>query len=54
MGTVDYLCNAFAPRYADAWDAAIAAQGVPVKVRRDPEDGFTDQFRKNASRPEPD
>jgi predicted TIM-barrel fold metal-dependent hydrolase len=40
MGTVDYLCNAFAPRYADEWDAAIARQGVPVKVRRDPNDGF--------------
>ena len=40
MGTVDYLCNAFAPRYADEWDAAIAQQGVPVKVRRDPDDGF--------------
>jgi uncharacterized protein len=40
MGTVDYLCNAFAPRYADEWDAAIARQGVPVKVRRDPTDAF--------------
>ena len=40
MGTVDALCNAFAPRYADEWDAAIAVQGVPVKVRRDPDDGF--------------
>jgi len=40
MGTVDYLCNAFAPRYADEWDAAIARQGVPVKVRRDPHDSF--------------
>ena len=26
MGTIDYLCNAFAPRYADEWEAAIAAQ----------------------------
>jgi uncharacterized protein len=42
MGAVDYLCNAFAPRYADAWDAAIAGQGVPVKVRRDPDDSFAD------------
>jgi predicted TIM-barrel fold metal-dependent hydrolase len=40
MGTVDYLCNAFLPRYADEWDAAIARQGVPVKVRRDPDDAF--------------
>jgi predicted TIM-barrel fold metal-dependent hydrolase len=42
MGTIDYLCNAFAPRYADEWDAAIAAQGVPVKVRRDSNDGFSE------------
>jgi len=40
MGTIDYLCNAFAPRYADEWEAAIARQGVPVKVRSDPNDGF--------------
>ncbi len=39
---VDTLCNAFLPPYADGWDAAIAAQGIPVKVRRDPGDGFTD------------
>lgn len=39
---VDGLCNAFLPRYADAWDEAIAAQGVPVKVRRDPHDGFAE------------
>ena len=41
-GVVDHLCNAFLPEFADRWDAAIAAQGVPVKVRRDPDDGFTD------------
>src|SRR5262249_14829113 len=40
MGTVDYLCNPFLPRYADDWDAAIARQGVPSKVRRDPDDRF--------------
>jgi len=40
MGTIDYLCNAFAPRYADEWEATIARQGVPVKVRSDPNDGF--------------
>jgi len=34
MGIVDYLCNAFAPRYADEWDAAIARQGVPVSPKR--------------------
>ncbi|MEI8001932.1 MAG: amidohydrolase family protein [Actinomycetes bacterium] len=41
-GTIDYLCNAFLPLFADRWDQAIAAQGIPVKVRRDPDDGFTD------------
>lgn len=39
---VDTLVNAFLPRFADAWDAAIAAQGIPVKVRRDPDDSFAD------------
>lgn len=39
---VDALVNAFVPRYAAAWDAAIAAQGVPVKVRRDPDDAFAE------------
>ena len=41
-GIVDTLCNAFLPAYADAWDAAIASQGIPVKVRRDPHDAFTE------------
>lgn len=41
-GVVDTLCNAFWPPFADAWDAAIEAQGIPVKVRRDPDDSFTD------------
>jgi predicted TIM-barrel fold metal-dependent hydrolase len=39
---VDYLCNAFTPERAAAWDAAIAAQGIPLKVRRDPDDSFCD------------
>src|SRR5262245_21410736 len=43
MGIVDYLCNAFLPRYADEWDAAIAKQGVPVKVRRAPHDEFCER-----------
>lgn len=40
MRIVDYLCNSFTPERADDWDRVIAAQGIPVKVRRDPEDGF--------------
>jgi len=39
-GTVDTLCNAFLPQRQQAWDAAIAGQGLPLKVRRDPRDGF--------------
>jgi uncharacterized protein len=39
-GTVDTLCNAFFPERQEAWDAAIAGQGLPLKVRRDPEDSF--------------
>jgi uncharacterized protein len=39
---VDYLCNAFTPERAAVWDAAIEAQGVPLKVRRDPNDSFCD------------
>lgn len=38
---MDYLCNSFYPERADDWDAVIAAQGIQVKVRRDPTDGFT-------------
>jgi predicted TIM-barrel fold metal-dependent hydrolase len=40
-GTVDYLCNAFGPERAAAWDAAIAAQGLALKIQRDPDDSFT-------------
>lgn len=41
-GVVDYLCNAIFPEKEKVWDDAIAAQGVPVKVRRDPADSFAD------------
>jgi hypothetical protein len=39
---VDTLCNAFGPEREAVWDAAIAAQGIPLKVRRDPQDSFAD------------
>ena len=39
-GVIDYLCNAFTPDREKVWDDAIAAQGVPIKVRRDPTDSF--------------
>jgi uncharacterized protein len=38
--TVDYLSNSFLPERAGDWDRAIAAQGIPLKVRRDAADGF--------------
>lgn len=41
-GTIDVLCNAFFPDREAVWDAAVAAQGIPLKVRRDPEDAFCD------------
>ena len=39
-GTIDYWCNAFSPDRRALWDAVIAAQGIPLKVRRDPDDSF--------------
>lgn len=39
---VDYLCNAFTPDRRRVWDGAIAAAGLPVKVRRDERDSFAD------------
>ena len=36
-----HLCNAFLPARQEAWDAAIAGQGLPLKVRRDDQDSFT-------------
>jgi len=41
-GWIDYWCNAFTPEQAELWDQAIAAQGIPIKVRRDQSDSFTD------------
>jgi uncharacterized protein len=41
-GVVDYLCNAFGPERAVAWDAAIAAQGLSLKIRRTPGDSFAE------------
>lgn len=41
-GIIDYLCNVFTPDREAVWDDSIAAQGVQVKVRRDPTDSFCD------------
>jgi predicted TIM-barrel fold metal-dependent hydrolase len=42
MGWIDYWCNAFTPDRRALWDAAIQAQGIPLKVRRDEADSFAD------------
>jgi predicted TIM-barrel fold metal-dependent hydrolase len=39
---IDYWCNAFTPDKQELWDAAIAAQGIPLKIRRDENDAFAD------------
>ncbi len=40
QGSVDYWCNSFTPDRRALWDALVAAQGIPLKVRRDPQDSF--------------
>ena len=37
---IDYWCNAFTPDRRALWDAAIARQGLSIKVRGDGDDGF--------------
>src|SRR4029453_12846786 len=37
---IDYWCNAFTPDRRALWDAAIAEQGLAVKVRRREDDSF--------------
>ena len=39
-GFIDYWCNGFLPDRANLWDAAIEAQGIPVKVRKADDDRF--------------
>ena len=39
-GWIDYWCNAFTPDRLERWDAAIAAQGIPLKIRRRDDDSF--------------
>ena len=42
MGAIDYWCNAFTPDRRALWEAAIARQGLEIKVRRGAEDGFAE------------
>ena len=44
-GVIDSWTNAFLPDREALWDATLAAQGVPIKVRRDPEDAFCEPER---------
>ncbi len=39
---IDYWCNAFTPDRRARWDAAIAAQGIPLKIRTREDDSFAD------------
>jgi hypothetical protein len=39
---VDTLCNAFEPERKAAWDDAIAAQDLPLKVRQSADDSFAE------------
>jgi predicted TIM-barrel fold metal-dependent hydrolase len=41
-GWIDYWCNAFTPDRLARWDAAIAAQGIPLKIRRRDDDSFAE------------
>ena len=40
-GTIDYLCNAFGPERAAAWDGAITGQGLALRIQRTDDDSFT-------------
>ncbi len=41
-GWIDYWCNAFTPDRRARWDAAIAAQDIPLKIRRRDDDSFAE------------
>lgn len=41
-GWIDYWCNAFTPDRLARWDAAIAAQDIPLKIRRREDDSFAE------------
>ena len=41
-GMIDSWTNAFLPDREALWNASLEAQGIPLKVRSDPEDAFCD------------
>ena len=44
-GWIDYWCNDFSPAAQVLWDRAIGEQGIPLKIRRDDDDSFTNPER---------
>ncbi|MBW2268571.1 MAG: amidohydrolase family protein [Deltaproteobacteria bacterium] len=40
--TIDYWANSFLPNREALWNAALEAQGIPIKIRSDPADSFAD------------
>jgi predicted TIM-barrel fold metal-dependent hydrolase len=41
-GWIDYWCNAFTPDRRTRWEAAIAAQGIALKIRTRDDDSFAE------------
>jgi len=41
-GWIDYWCNAFTPDRRARWDAAIEAQGIPLRIRTRDDDGYAE------------
>jgi uncharacterized protein len=41
-GSIDAICNAFWPERRSAWEAAIAGQRIPLKLRNEANDSFAD------------
>ncbi len=42
MDWIDYWCNAFTPDRKALWEASLAAQGVPLRIRDEPDDSFAE------------
>ena len=42
MSWIDYWCNAFTPDRKALWEASLASQGVPLRIRDDGDDDFAE------------
>ena len=42
MGWIDYWCNAFTPDRKALWQASLASQGVPLRIRDEADDSFAE------------